>query len=955
MTSAQTGLVLHHLRRLAETCPQSGLTDWQLLERFTTCREESAFAALVRRLGPMVLNVCRSILRHEQDAEDAFQATFLVLARKADTIQRREAVAGWLYEVAHRVAVKALADTGRRRAREQRASPMASVDPTLDMTLRDLRRVLHEELRQLPDKYRLPLMLCYLEGRSHEEAAAQLGWGRTAFRGRLDRGREQLRRRLAARGVAFSAILCATAVAPAASAEGLVNVVVRAALPSSGNGSAAGAISVRAAALTEGVIHTMQTSKLKIVTALLLAVALLAGAGALTHQTLAARQAAPARQQAFAPKRMPELVNTRDVKPPADDKEVLTYAGRVLGPDGQPVVGARLFLTLSHRQDLEPVPESATTGPDGRFAFTAPKARFGEHGTIVSASAARYGVGWVAVPSNGKRNDLTIHLVEDDIPLAGQIVDLEGKPIAGVTLTVLQVNAASGEDLGPWLEAVAGRKELDRKLEQRFLERHTVGLATKVTTDAEGRLRLTGIGRNRLVVARLDGPTIASQQLHLLTRSGKPFEVTHDQGNPDYGEPRTVTTYHGASFRIVAAPTRPVVGVVRDKDTKQPIPGVTIQTYVRHVVPGLNHMVDIIVRATTDADGRYRLVGLPKSKDFAIVAIPPGDQPYLFSNQDVPDNPGLEAVTVDFALKRGVWIEGQITDKVTGKPLKGAVEYFSLYSNPHLAEYAGFDGSILHDHGTKQTKADGSYRVVGLPGPGLIGVYYQKGSYLRAPDREDEFGTKERSFETSPYHMSFTSNYNALARIDPAKGAVTVKRDITLDSGWSVTVTVLGPDGSPLAGTLRFGQEGAWEVEKAPEFRMLFNPKHPWQLLLKHPEKGLIGVAQLPKENNGKLTVRLEPATEAVGRLLDPDGKPRAGVELEVSFFPKGWGNWKEYAPEAIKTDREGRFRIPLLLPETIFRLTDDKGEMVFTSASGSDRTKDLGAVQLKSDTKERE
>src|SRR5437868_6056533 len=137
MTSAQTGIVLQHIRRLAGTSRAAQPPDAQLLERFAARRDEAAFAALVRRHGPMVLNVCRSVLHHEQDAEDAFQATFLVLARKADSIRQPEAVAGWLYEVAYHVAVKAQAAAARRRTEERRAIPMAAPDPTLDMTLRD--------------------------------------------------------------------------------------------------------------------------------------------------------------------------------------------------------------------------------------------------------------------------------------------------------------------------------------------------------------------------------------------------------------------------------------------------------------------------------------------------------------------------------------------------------------------------------------------------------------------------------------------------------------------------------------------------------------------------------------------------------------------------------------------------------------------------------------------------
>src|SRR6516165_4878130 len=265
MTSKQAGLILQHIRRLAGRRPIAELPDALLLERFITQRDEAAFETLVRRHGPMVLNVCRSVLHHEQDAEDAFQATFLVLIRKADSIRQPEAVAGWLYEVAYHVAVKAQAEAARRRAQERNVCPMASADPTLDMTLRDLRRVLHEELRRLPDKYRVPLVLCYLEGRSQEEAAAQLGWSKGTFRGRLDRGREYLRRRLAARGVALSALLCAAAVAPRAAAEALVNSVVRAALPSALDRAASGNLSARAAALAEGVTRVMFTSNLNVV------------------------------------------------------------------------------------------------------------------------------------------------------------------------------------------------------------------------------------------------------------------------------------------------------------------------------------------------------------------------------------------------------------------------------------------------------------------------------------------------------------------------------------------------------------------------------------------------------------------------------------------------------------------------------------------------------------------
>lgn len=283
MTSAQAGLVLQYLRRIASRRHAAELPDVQLLARFTTQRDEAAFAALVRRHGPMVLNVCRSVLHHEQDAEDSFQATFLVLARKAGSLRQPEALAGWLFEVAYHVALKAHAAATQRRAQERRATPMAPADPGQDLTLRDLRRVLHEELLRLPEKYRLPLVLCYLEGKAQEEAAGQLGWSKGSFRGRLNRGREYLRRRLETRGVSPSAMLCATAVAPGTAGETLIGATVRAVIDTPGSA----AVSAKVTALTEGVIEALFASKLKTLTALLLAVALVtSGTGVLAHHVL---------------------------------------------------------------------------------------------------------------------------------------------------------------------------------------------------------------------------------------------------------------------------------------------------------------------------------------------------------------------------------------------------------------------------------------------------------------------------------------------------------------------------------------------------------------------------------------------------------------------------------------------------------------------------------------------
>ena len=174
-------------------------SDRQLLERYAGQQDASAFAALIRRHGPMVLGVCRRVLNHEQEAEDAFQATFLVLVRKAGTIDRPELLGNWLYGVAYRIAQKARAQLARRRHHEMLVEPMTTTDPHNELFWNELRSLLDEELHQLPLKYRVPLVLCYLEGMTNEEAARQLGWRVGSMSYRLARGRQMLRERLRSR------------------------------------------------------------------------------------------------------------------------------------------------------------------------------------------------------------------------------------------------------------------------------------------------------------------------------------------------------------------------------------------------------------------------------------------------------------------------------------------------------------------------------------------------------------------------------------------------------------------------------------------------------------------------------------------------------------------------------------------------------------------------------------
>ena len=269
-------MVIQHL--LADLGPDGGgMTDGELLARFLSSRDDNALAALVRRHAPMVWGVCRRLLHNHHDAEDAFQATFLVLVRKAADVPR-QAVANWLYGVARQTAVRLRATAAKRGRRETQVVNMP--EPTVaEVRDADLQAVLDEELSRLPDHYRGVIVLCDLEGMTRKEAARQLGIPEGSVASRLARARAMLAKRLTRRGVVFSggsvaAVLSAGSASASAPPALVASTIKAASLLAAGQ--AAGVVSAKVAALTEGVVKAMFVTKLKAAVAVVLVLGLLA-------------------------------------------------------------------------------------------------------------------------------------------------------------------------------------------------------------------------------------------------------------------------------------------------------------------------------------------------------------------------------------------------------------------------------------------------------------------------------------------------------------------------------------------------------------------------------------------------------------------------------------------------------------------------------------------------------
>jgi RNA polymerase sigma factor (sigma-70 family) len=948
MQTAPLGTVLRHIRNVALALGTRELTDTQLLKRFAVHQDADAFAALMQRYGQLVWGVCRHVLRHDHDAEDAFQATFLVLARSSASIRKQEALASWLHGTAYRIALRARRDTAVRRTHENRGQSMPADKHLPETDLREALAMLDEEVQCLAPRQRAAFVLCSLEGKSLAEAAQQLGWKQGTVSGTLTRARRQLEQRLTRRGVTLTAVLSAVVlgrqVASAAVPAGLARATTQAALLyAAGKTPAAALASPAAAALAEGVTKTMFLTKLKVATMLLLAVGV---AGLLTRQALVAQPFAT--QQVVAPQASaqdtkPPAPKREDNAPPADHgnkaDEALEVKGQVLGPDGKPCAGAKLFLWTNAVKDRADMPVLATTGADGRFRLTIAKA-YRNHDAKIVARAKTHGPDWVEVARLDKGGEVTLRLAKDDVPIDGRVIDLEGQPVAGATI---EVGRLEQSEMKVWIETA---KKGVSNHQERELASVALDGPTSVTTGKDGRFRLTGFGRERVVLLRLRGDNIEHCVFWVVMRDEP---LTGMRGGP-YGTYSATFTHH-------ALPSKPIVGTIRDKATGKPLPGIAVVSSMYN-----NRWTK------TDEKGRYRIVGAAKHERYSVSA---GSAPYLnCTKMDIADTPGLEPLTVDFELERGVAIKGRLTDKTTGQPVRGWMGYIPLADNPHIKDFSELGKLQIIASDEAQSKADGLFTVTAIPGPGVL---------VARADDEDRFVAAE--VEGIKLAQSIIlDGYHAVIPVNPSgQDPKSTHYDIALVPGRALSGTVLGPDGQPLSGahaaglgaTPKFFARSEGKLATASFSVRGLSPKKSRTVLLMHPEKRLAKLQIVRPDESDPLTVRLEPLGALTGRVVAANGKPLAGLKVrtQLSFKPENFKNlptelrfniqtWSKYINREATTDGDGRFRIEGLVPGVKYLLNVTR-EMEFLSACTREdltveagKAKDLGELQDKPSAK---
>ena len=505
--------------------------------------------------------------------------------------------------------------------------------PRLAASWQELQALLDEEIAGLSETLRAPFILCCLESKSYAEAAQQLGIEEGTVRNRLGRARKRLQGQLTRRGVALTTLLAAVAVAaggaPAAVPRSLAAPIVKAAAQvAAGQALAGGAVSAQVITLVEGVNQAMFVSKCKTAILLLVCTAIVGAGLGMAVVRAAGRGAAAARHAGCLRKRREGSKKERpppaDAPAQAEAKESAKVRGRVLDPDGKPVAGAKLYLGGHTSRKTPTYPARATSGEDGNFGFTFARSDLDktdpEDSTYqVLAVAEGHGCAWVTADATAG-DALTLRLVED-VPVSGRVLDADGRPVAGAKLMVTGVCAAKGGDDGMFVTAV------QLGLFQHAFAKGWVGplpaQPALLTTGADGRFKVSGVGRDRVVSLLVEGRGIATATLGV----------------------------HGVSFEHQAEVSRPIRGVVRDKDTGKALAGVTVFWQSTSTTAATNWPLAAAEPPRTRR-GVTNCSGAPKSSGYGRAGGEAGERGSSTSERTLKleDAPGLDPLTVDIEL-----------------------------------------------------------------------------------------------------------------------------------------------------------------------------------------------------------------------------------------------------------------------------------------------------------------
>ncbi len=935
---------LRGVDRLFREGTDAGLPDDRLLDRFLSRSDDEAFATLVARHGPMVLRTARDVLRDPGIAEDAFQATFLTLASRAGSI-RGESVGAWLHRVAHRAALRLNAREARRRREERGAAeaarsavgPDSRGGPEWD----DLRAAIHAEVERLPDRYRRPVVLCLMGGMSQPEAAAQLG------------------------------VSCGCSPRPARAGPGAAPRP--AGSPRSGPGGPPGAGrhggpaglgrgGRRRRPVVRGGSMVRRSAGWRRRPHPGHAVAVMVAGGYPGRGGRRRGPGGPLRTPGPGPAETPiagqGARRARSVAAGRCPGKKVAVRGRVLGPGGKPVAKARIFLIPDYRFDATLV---AASEPDGSFRFERPEEAFrpDPHAgippswpAVLVAMAEGFGTDWCAVGESvaGGRTsslrpeyDRDFHL-PDDRPIKGRVVDITGRPVAGAQVEVREIGVPPDLDWGPILDDLRALKNVlpPRRTWSTVINPWSAPFVPPTETDAEGRFRIAGLGRDRLVGLRVRGPGSVPTGFSVMNRDDVD-DLTRDvrakyppaprlEGADPRAKADPGVLLFGPGPAVEVEPARTYGGTVFAADSGEPLRDVGLSITSLNSVGGRNYGGG---QATSGPDGRFRGLRGDGSPTIWVYAIPDRRGDYLPATRrfDGVEAPG--EVKADFRLARGVVVKGRAIEAGTGRPIvaspnddchnqgvprAGFVTYYPLASNAALRDsptglYLGDpEGPRVETSAT--IDGEGAFRILVPPGPGVLLVMaapgMSMGVNLMPTPTWPEVDTGRPILRLFPYAKLRAripgdgapptadpsvlpglagpiplASYHAYRVIDPPADAREMAVEIALDRGRSRPVKFVDPRGDPVRGPTVFGLVSLprpINLAGSEGEATALEPDRDRPLLAVSSDGRYFAKSSLRGDATTPVTIAMEPTGVVTGRLVDAVGRPVAHHAIALEY-----------------------------------------------------------------------
>lgn len=563
-----------------------------------------------------------------------------------------------------------------------------------------------------------------------------------------------------------------------------------------------------------------------------------------------------------------------------------------------------------------------------------------------------------------------------DVAVQGRLLDAEGRPVPAVEVRVLELVRASGAQIDDWHRAAIAKQGLsidaDQEVHRRMFERPTPESARLLTqvvfhkgppgnlrvlptefaptkTDTEGRFELRGLGVDRLAALEFSAPHFERSLVNVVTRPMQPVK--------DFCS-FNVQTFYGARFEYVIGPSADVEGVVRDAVTKRPLVGALVTTdrvksgAELHIAGNERQSYpDWFITTVTDSAGRYRLEGLSPLERPDIKVFPPENEPYLVTGDiEVPKGTGLQPVTIDVELRKGVWATGQVYDVKTKQPVRASIRYSPFLTNPFLERYPQFSADnfrpSFNNERLHATDAEGRFRIPVIPGRGVIAAKIPERGFITGYGQEaiPEFAslTPPRRDEPDPEitcDQMLPGDFHSLREISPADDAESIAVDLPVDRGISVRFSFVDPDGKPLARvyTTSIGDYESVNtmVDSSTVTASGFRPGRPCLLGFSYFEdvnrsgKELRKLLTLTPEADGEsVTVRLEPLAKVRGRVIDKHGNPWPVRSVLETYVMETGQTFGPYNGNGSRPFPDRRFELGLTTG-CAYRLTGDGDESV--------------------------